>query len=300
MLPATNSRATVFSCPHSFHVRPAFHRCRSNFGVSPRRQYFRAGRPRRAAAQVVAETAAVEVVGEDKIEGMQDLLNGLKWNDAGLVAVIVQNVDTGDICMQAFADRAAICETMQTGLATFYSRSRKERWCKGETSGNYIHVKGIFPDCDKDSIIYLGDPIGPSCHTGETTCWFSEVGLSGDRKNVVEARIVPSTTLFALENTIEERKQAAANGSGKKSWTGKLLSDEALLCEKIREEASELCQTLEQKEGKDRAASEMADVLYHSMVLLNKQGVKMEDVLRVLRGRFGTSGIEEKSSRTRD
>lgn len=89
----------------------------------------------------------------------------------------------------------------------------------------------------------------------------------------------------------------SAKRAGKPSWTAKLLSDEQLLCSKIREEASELCQTLENNEGKERAAQEMADVLYHSMVLLKKQDVEMEAVLRILRGRFGLSGVDEKKSR---
>uniref|UniRef100_A0A7R9VE11 phosphoribosyl-ATP diphosphatase n=1 Tax=Chlamydomonas euryale TaxID=1486919 RepID=A0A7R9VE11_9CHLO len=88
-----------------------------------------------------------------------------------------------------------------------------------------------------------------------------------------------------------------AGSRAKPSWTSKLLSDPALLCSKVREEAGELCQTLERDEGKERAASEAADLLYHAMVLLNVQGVAAEDVLRVLRKRFGTSGIEEKAAR---
>ena len=80
--------------------------------------------------------------------------------------MVVQHVDTGELLMQAFADRAALNETLQTGLATFYSRSRKERWCKGETSNNYIKVNRVFVDCDNDSVIYLSDPVGPACHTG--------------------------------------------------------------------------------------------------------------------------------------
>jgi phosphoribosyl-ATP pyrophosphohydrolase/phosphoribosyl-AMP cyclohydrolase len=83
----------------------------------------------------------------------------------------------------------------------------------------------------------------------------------------------------------------------KPSWTSKLLSNPELLCKKIREEAGELCQTLEASEGPERAASEAADLLYHAMVLLNLQGVPMEDVMRVLRKRFNQSGVEEKAAR---
>lgn len=92
--------------------------------------------------------------------------------------------------------------------------------------------------------------------------------------------------------------QLAGRHSGKKpSWTAKLLNNPTLLCEKIREEAGELCETWEKDEGKERAASEMADLLYHSMVLLNVQGVPFADVSAELRRRFGTSGIEEKAAR---
>lgn len=89
--------------------------------------------------------------------------------------------------MQAFCDRAALSETLQTGLATFYSRSRKGRWCKGETSGNFIKVKSVYVDCDKDSIIFLSEPIGPACHTGARTCWFQEAGIDNEVSLAVSA-----------------------------------------------------------------------------------------------------------------
>jgi phosphoribosyl-ATP pyrophosphohydrolase/phosphoribosyl-AMP cyclohydrolase len=252
------------------------------------------------------QTQAQAVLAADQVQGMPKFLDSLKYNSDGLVAVIVQHVDTGEVLMQAFADRAALSETMQTRLATFYSRSRKGRWCKGETSGHFIHVKGIFVDCDKDSIIYLSDPIGPSCHTGARTCWFSEASLDtkSEGEGVKEEghhdhhAHVPMTTLLALERTIQERREVMESKSeAKPSWTSKLMSNPDLLCKKIREEAGELCQTLEENEGKERAASEAADLLYHAMVLLNLQGVPIEDVLKVLRKRFDQSGIDEKAKR---
>mmetsp|Transcript_36548 Transcript_36548/g.103215 ORF Transcript_36548/g.103215 Transcript_36548/m.103215 type:complete len:314 (+) Transcript_36548:128-1069(+) len=248
-----------------------------------------------------AEAEAVKPEGE--VEGMTSFLDSLKFNYAGLVVVIVQDVDSGSVLMQAYADRNAICETVQTGLATFYSRSRKGRWCKGETSGNFIYVQQMFADCDRDSIIYLSVPKGPSCHTGSRTCWFTEATLgsgaiacSGEHTSEAHS---PKTTLQQLEETISHRKAEIEVDGVKPSWTAKLLTNEELLCSKIREEAGELCQTLEAGEGKERAASEMADLLYHSMVLLNLQGVSSNDVMKVLRKRFGTSGIDEKASRNK-
>ncbi|GAX74720.1 hypothetical protein CEUSTIGMA_g2167.t1, partial [Chlamydomonas eustigma] len=116
---------------------------------------------------------------------MSKFLDSLKYNPDGLVVVISQHIDTGEVLMQAFADRAALSETMQTGLATFFSRSRKGRWCKGETSGHFINVHGLYVDCDKDAIIYLSDPIGPSCHTGSRTCWFTEAALTGSESDTL-------------------------------------------------------------------------------------------------------------------
>lgn len=230
--------------------------------------------------------------------------------------------------MQAFADRAAVAETLQTGLATFRSRSRGGRWCKGETSGAYLLVSSVHADCDGDSLVYLSDPVGPACHTGAPSCWFSvaevaaeagDGGGEGEGKGDVVAASVasragdrsaaPLPTLLSLERTIAQRAAEAAEASSSTSpsgnndkpkppsWTAKLLADEKLLCSKVREEADELARALEASEGKERVASEAADLLYHAAVLLNAAGVGMEDVGAVLRKRFGTSGVVEKASR---
>nr|QKY15177.1 phosphoribosyl-ATP pyrophosphohydrolase/phosphoribosyl-AMP cyclohydrolase (hisIE) [Polytomella parva] len=254
---------------------------------------------------------------ENEVPGMTDFLNTVKFTKDNLVPVIVQDMDTGDILMQAFADRAAINETLQTKLATFYSRSRQGRWCKGETSGHFIEVNRVFLDCDRDSLIYLSKPIGPACHTGSKTCYFEEVLIDSgsspsDPPRVSQERVkksdvhAPLTTLYALEKTIRDRKQALEDETAgrsspvpgaKPSWTAKLLGKPTLLCKKIREEASELCETLEKKEGADRAASEFSDLIYHAMVLLSLQGVEFGKVLGILRKRFAQSGIEERAKR---
>lgn len=234
-------------------------------------------------------------------EQIEKFLDGLKYDDKDLVVAIAQDVDTGAILMQGFADRTAVRSTITKRKATFFSRSRQAQWTKGETSGNFISVKSIHLDCDKDSLIYLGVPDGPTCHTGAHTCYYSQVdgtdgaaAVDGGGRHGQEEAL---TTLYELEETIEKRRTDVVKEGDKPSWTRKLLDNPTLLCEKVREEAGELCESLENDEGKDRAASEMADVLYHSMVLLNLQGVGMEDVLAKLRGRFGTSGVEEKANR---
>lgn len=223
---------------------------------------------------------------------LNEYVSGLKFDDKGLLVAIAQDVDTGDVLMQAFANEEAVRATLRTGKGTFYSRSRKGLWCKGETSGNYLMVKGVYCDCDRDSLVYLCKPIGPACHTGEPTCWFEGTSECTEDTVVVTGES-PKTTLLRLEDTIRQRQ---AEGEGK-SWTAKLLADPKLLCSKVREEAGELCETLEEGEGKKRCASEMADLLYHSMVLCRAQGVEVRDVMEVLRKRFGTSGIDEKAAR---
>ncbi|KAF3444010.1 hypothetical protein FNV43_RR13700 [Rhamnella rubrinervis] len=227
----------------------------------------------------------------------EKLLESLKWDDKGLVVAIAQHVDTGAILMQGFVNKDALVKTISSRKATFYSRSRSTLWTKGETSNNFINIVDIFLDCDRDSIIYLGKPDGPTCHTGSETCYYTRVFDLLEHPET-EGNKLALTTLYSLESTIAQRKaEVQVPQNGKPSWTKRLLLDNNLLCSKIREEADELCRTLEEDEDKPQAAAEMADVLYHAMVLLALKDVKMEDVLQVLRHRFSQSGIEEKNNR---
>ncbi|XP_070674395.1 histidine biosynthesis bifunctional protein hisIE, chloroplastic isoform X2 [Malus domestica] len=217
---------------------------------------------------------------------VETVLDNVKWDGKGLAVAIAQNVDTGAILMQGFANREAVAMTVSSRKATFYSRSRSTLWTKGETSNNFINVQEIFLDCDRDSV----------CHWLET-CYYTPVLDFLEHRQDEEHKLA-LTTLYSLESTIAKRKEELeVPESGKPSWTCRLLSDEKLLCSKIREEADELCQTLEENEDRLRAALEMADVLYHGMALLARKGVKMEEVLEILRRRFSQSGIEEKRNR---
>ncbi|KAJ3708841.1 hypothetical protein LUZ61_012546 [Rhynchospora tenuis] len=232
---------------------------------------------------------------------VETILDSVKWDSKGLAVAIAQNIDTGSILMQGFANRDALAKTILSRKATFYSRSRSSLWTKGETSMNFINVHDVFLDCDRDSIIYLGKPDGPTCHTGAETCYYTSVyDMMEGSKEDKEERLA-KTTLYSLEATISKRKEEIKTlPNGKPSWTKKLLLNQELLCSKVREEAGELIQTLLENEDKDRTASEMADLLYHSMVLLNLKDVPMEEVLEVLRKRFSQSGVEEKNSRKKN
>jgi phosphoribosyl-ATP pyrophosphohydrolase/phosphoribosyl-AMP cyclohydrolase len=99
----------------------------------------------------------------------------LKFNEQGLIPAVVQDADTGEVLMLAYMNQAALEKTLSSGEAWFYSRSRKELWHKGETSSNIIKVLSVWKDCDSDTLLLIGKPTGPVCHTGNKTCFFEEL-----------------------------------------------------------------------------------------------------------------------------
>lgn len=216
-------------------------------------------------------------------------LDALKYNDQGLLAVIAQDAETGEVRMMAYANREAIQRTLDTGAAHFYSRSRRQLWKKGESSGNTLGVRSVWVDCDGDTLIYMVDPAGPSCHTGAETCFFRRLDADGD---TLEGEIA-APTLLRLERTLKERK---ASNVGK-SYTKSLLeAGPAKIDAKLREEAAELGQAL-RDESDERVASEAGDVIYHLLVGLVLREVSLRDLFAELSRRFGQSGHDEKRSR---
>ena len=214
----------------------------------------------------------------------------LKLDDEGLLPVVVQDHLTGEIRMVAFANAEAVAKTLETGRATFWSRSRGELWEKGSTSGNGIEVTRVLVDCDADCLVYSSEPHGPSCHTGATTCFFRT--LEGTQ---LAAQADPPQTLLAtLEAVLESRKRS----TGQKSYTKSLYdSGPAAIGAKIREESEELATAL-LSESDDRVVSEAADTLYHLLVGLGSRAIPLRRVLAELARRLGTSGHEEKRRRS--
>jgi len=200
-------------------------------------------------------------------------------DDAGLMPVVVQDDLTGEVRMLAYANAEALERTRSTHRATFFSRSRNSMWIKGETSGHVIDVREVRLDCDEDAALYLGDPHGPSCHTGSESCF----GVAGGARTPL---------LLRLEAALEERKGAAAGAS----YTKSLYEAPERIGQKIQEEAGELARALS-GESDERVASEAADVLYHLMVGLRHRDVALREVLAELDRRFGTSGHAEKAAR---
>jgi len=216
--------------------------------------------------------------------------SALNYSSHGLIPVIAQDAETGEIRMMAYADQIAIEKTLETGLAHFFSRSRGELWLKGETSGNTLAVRSVWVDCDGDTLIYMVEPAGPSCHTGAETCFYRRLDDDG---NLVEGAGDSAPTLMRLERTLQERKASDAG----KSYTKSLLEKGApKIDEKLREEAAELGQAL-MGESDERVTSEAGDLIYHLLVGLVLREVSLRDLLSELSKRFGQSGHEEKAAR---
>ena len=186
----------------------------------------------------------------------------------GLIAAVVQDAATLQVLMLAFMDRAALDETLDSGEATFFSRSRGGRWRKGETSGDRLKVVSVTPDCDGDAVLVRVEPVGNACHLNRTSCFGDEDAPGLGR-------------LARLEQTIRDR--AAADPS--ESWTAKLLaSGPRRIAQKVGEEGVETA--LAGAAGDEaELASEAADLVYHLLVLLKARDLSLQDVLDVLESR---------------
>lgn len=217
----------------------------------------------------------------------------IKWDAQGLVAAVAQDRFTGRVQMVAWMNAESLQKTLESGHATFWSRSRKSLWTKGETSGHVLDVHEVLLDCDADTLLLLVDPHGPSCHTGEPTCFFEAASVDEGALRITRRAGAP--LLEELGAEIESRKSS----DGGKSYTKSLLDGGPdLIGRKLREEADELSRAIA-SETDARVASEAADLLYHMLVGLSSRGVSLRDVLAELARRRGVSGHEEKRSRPR-
>jgi phosphoribosyl-ATP pyrophosphohydrolase/phosphoribosyl-AMP cyclohydrolase len=188
----------------------------------------------------------------------------------GLVPAVVQDARTLQVLMLAYMDRAALEETIESGEATFFSRSRGGRWRKGETSGNRLKVVSVTVDCDGDTLLVTADPVGPACHLNTTSC-FGDADAPGVGR------------LARLEQTIAER----ANADPETSWTAKLLArGPKRAAQKVGEEGVEVALAAAAGDVPE-LCEESADLLYHLLVVLKSRDVALDDVLQVLARRAG-------------
>ena len=192
---------------------------------------------------------------------MEQNLNFDKLN--GLIPAIIQDYNTKEVLMLGFMNQEAYKKTIESERVTFYSRTRNSLWVKGETSGNYLSVKEILPDCDNDTLLVLAEPTGPVCHTGNKTC-FANQNLSFD--------------LNYLQQVIDKRKMEMPEGS----YTTKLFTKGInKIAQKVGEEAVELI--IEAKDNNHELfLNEAADLTYHLLVLLSAKGFGIKDVIDVL------------------
>lgn len=191
----------------------------------------------------------------------------LKFDDRGLIPAIVQDAATGAVLMQAYMNRQSLERTLSGGRACFFSRSRGELWTKGETSGNFLHVRDILADCDADCLLVKAVPAGPACHTGADTCW----GETNRREGF----------LLYLEEFLRVRR----NDPPEESYTARLMAKGInKIAQKVGEEAVEL--VIEAKDDNPELfLGEAADLMYHYLVLLIAKGYSLGDVAEVLRSR---------------
>ncbi len=198
--------------------------------------------------------------------GKQRSINFKKGN--GLVPAVVQDDRSGKVLMLGYMNQEAYHQTVRSGLVTFYSRSRQKLWTKGETSGNYLQLVEMIPDCDGDTLLVKAVPTGPVCHTGDDTCF-------GER-NALEKSFIA-----ILETIIRQRLQEKPENS----YTVRLAQKGvAAIGRKITEEATEVL-IAALTETPRRLVEESADLIYHLLVLLATHGISLAEVEDALRKR---------------
>jgi phosphoribosyl-ATP pyrophosphohydrolase/phosphoribosyl-AMP cyclohydrolase len=209
----------------------------------------------------------------------------IRFDERGLVPCVMQDARSGEVLTLAYMNEEALRLTLETREMHLYSRSRREIWHKGGTSGNVQRVRQLRYDCDGDALVALVEPAGPACHTGERSCFYRDVEGSADPD--IDAPPVPGEpaplpyeSLPALERTLLDRQRRRPAGS----YTVELLEDPSLAGSKVKEEAGEVVKAVN-SESEERVAEEGADVVYHLTVLLLSRGVSMAEVLQILNGR---------------
>lgn len=201
-------------------------------------------------------------------------IKNIVFDEKGLVPAIVQDELTGEVLMLAYMNEAAVEKTVETKETWFFSRSRQELWHKGATSGNRQLVQKMAFDCDKDAVLIEVKRLGPACHTGEETCFFD---------TVFEEGAPVRTVIHDVAASIQNRRENPVEGS----YTSYLFREGIdKVLKKVGEESSEVIIGAK-NEDKEELTSELADLLYHSLVLMEISGVSVTDVKKELVKRRG-------------
>lgn len=208
----------------------------------------------------------------------------VKLNEKGLVPAIAQDINTGQVLMLGYMNPGSLKRTLEGGQVWFYSRSQEDLWHKGEISGNYLNLREAWVDCDADTILLKVQPDGPTCHTGEKSCFFTPVESLPEEFEAGESGPGVLDELFAV---IRDRQRDLPEGS----YTTRLLQEGVpRIAQKVIEEAGETAIAAVQG---DRAnlPREVADLLYHALVLLAAAGVKPSAVWEELQQRRSSSSM---------
>ncbi|MFU9002408.1 bifunctional phosphoribosyl-AMP cyclohydrolase/phosphoribosyl-ATP diphosphatase HisIE [Proteus sp. TSJ240517] len=197
-----------------------------------------------------------------------ETLAQLDWKKVdNLMPVVIQNAISGDVLMLGYMNKEALNVTLESGNVTFYSRTKQRLWTKGETSGNFLKLVNIYPDCDNDTLLILANPIGPTCHNGTESCFAPAQSQWG--------------FLYELENLLRERKNASPDSS----YTARLYaSGTKRIAQKVGEEGVETALAATVNDRKE-LKNEASDLLYHLMVLLQDQSLSLTDVIGCLQER---------------
>ncbi len=204
----------------------------------------------------------------------------MQFNEQGLIPAIVQHARSGEVLMLGYMNEEALERTRATGLVTFWSRSRQEIWQKGATSGNTLRLVDLREDCDGDTLLVLAEPAGPTCHTGARSCF-----LPAPVEGGTPGTSVPASAILAhLSDLVARRREEQTEGS----YTVQLLNSGVdRVAKKVGEEGTEVV-IAAMKGDRAELRAELSDFLYHTIVLLEQQGVTLEEVFQVLEQRHST------------
>ncbi|MCI5605192.1 MAG: bifunctional phosphoribosyl-AMP cyclohydrolase/phosphoribosyl-ATP diphosphatase HisIE [Clostridia bacterium] len=206
-------------------------------------------------------------------------IEDLKFDAKGLVPAVVQNKSTKEVLMVAYMNADTIKQTIETGRATFWSRSRQEVWVKGATSGNYMYIDEVRVDCDGDCLVLMANPAGPACHTGNRTCFYRTVE-NGELVNVEEEEDL-SDVMDVDQAVIIDRKKNPEQGS----YTNYLFEKgEDKILKKVGEEAAEVV-IAGKNRSKDEIRYEVADLIYHLTVMLVDNDMTWDDIYKEMKRR---------------
>ena len=202
-------------------------------------------------------------------------IEGLRFDEQGLIPAVVQDSDSGQVLMVAYMSRESLERTLATGEVHFWSRGRKTIWRKGETSGNVLWLRSLVADCDLDCLLVRAEPAGPACHTGARSCFFETLAGAAPSPELGNA-------LGRLSRVIHERHESPPEGS----YTGELFAKGIpRIAQKVGEEATEVVIAATQGHGVE-LAEESADLLYHLLVLWKASGVEPGAVASALERRM--------------